>query len=243
MMSHALIDMLILKAPHLVEAPADHPKGIGVIFDMDGVLVNSEEAHFMSWQQALRKCGVVDFQEDEYFEYVGHAAAYNAQALAARYAVGASTAILHAKTEHYNELHQRGLPPVEGVVAFVQALSTMKQSHSIKLGVASSAKRHDILFTLKKIGLNDAFDVVVSGADDLASYHDPEGTNKPKPYVYLEAARQLGLPPARCIAFEDSSIGVAAAAAAGVYTYAVPHKYTCRHDFSKANRVLPSFLA
>lgn len=75
----------------------------------------------------------------------------------------------------------------------------------------------------------------------MAEYKDPEGTNKPKPYVYLKAAKMLGIEPRQCIAIEDSRSGISAAVAAGCITVAVPNDFTKRQDLSHAHFKIESF--
>ena len=94
--------------------------------------------------------------------------------------------------------------------------------------------KKEILINLKDHEIIDAFDVVVSGQDDLSHYLDPEGVNKPKPYIYLHAAKLLGLEPSECVAFEDSYTGLLAASKAGLITFAVPNTFTREQDFSLA---------
>lgn len=210
----------------------------GAIFDMDGVLVDSEHTHFLSWQQALQKWNrISSLTADEYPHFVGQPSSQIAKTLAEKFCIDSHEGLRNEKKHRYRELQNGGIAPVKGVVEFVKQLKQKK----FKLAVASAAKREEILLNLKYIGLEDVFDSVVSGTDDLSAYRDPEGTNKPKPYVYLEAARQLCLEPSQCIAFEDSSTGIAAATTAGIYTYALRHPYTSNHDFSRANKVIQSF--
>jgi HAD superfamily hydrolase (TIGR01509 family) len=102
----------------------------------------------------------------------------------------------------------------------------------VPLAVASSSPRVDVHLSLESVGLAHFFARVVT-ADDVVN-------TKPAPDLYLEACRGLGLPPGRCVAFEDSGAGVQAATAAGLACFAVPHAYTRKHDFSKAVAVLGS---
>lgn len=80
----------------------------------------------------------------------------------------------------------------------------------------------------------------MSGKDDLQDYKDPEGINKPKPYIYIETAKRLGLKPTECIAIEDSHPGVMSSYSAGCITVAVPNSFSIYHDFSKSNLLVPS---
>ena len=93
---------------------------------------------------------------------------------------------------------------------------------------------------LKHIGLEHAFDFIVSGSDDLESYIDDQGKNKPKPYIYLEASKRLNIPPEHCLVFEDSEAGIEAATTAGMIAIAIPNWMTKEQNFSKANRVINS---
>lgn len=90
----------------------------------------------------------------------------------------------------------------------------------------------------QQIGLESAFDLIISGTDDLDDYIDVEGKNKPKPYIYLEASKRLHISPEHCLVFEDTKAGVDAASDAGMHVIAVPNRFTLHHNFSKALRVL-----
>jgi beta-phosphoglucomutase len=109
------------------------------------------------------------------------------------------------------------------------------------LALASSAPKEEILVNLKQMGLENAFDLIISGSDDLREYVDAEGTNKPKPYIYIESAKRLGISPACCLVFEDTKAGVDAAARAGMVAVAVPNQFTLTHDFSNAHQVISSY--
>ncbi|WP_231650237.1 HAD family hydrolase, partial [Streptomyces clavuligerus] len=107
-------------------------------------------------------------------------------------------------------------------------------SHGVRLAVASAADRHWVLRWLRHFEIADRFETVVSG-DDVPH-------RKPHPAVYLEAAARLGVPAGRCVAVEDSRIGVEAARAAGMTVVAVPTAATRHSDYSGAHHVLPGGL-
>jgi beta-phosphoglucomutase len=96
-------------------------------------------------------------------------------------------------------------------------------------------------FCNQTLGIEKIFDVIISGRDDLSDYNDPEGVNKPKPYIYIYAAKRLNVAPRECVVIEDSSSGVKAAVEAGCFTIAVPNRYSCHQDFSLANLKIESF--
>lgn len=216
---------------------AGEPMVIGMIFDCDGTLIDSEYAHFLSWRSALNGLGFV-LTEEEYFPLAGHSGDYVAQRLCEMAQVGSVEAIFQAKRDAYRALYIDEVVPIERTLHLVRQLSEHREQLCIKLAVASAAPKKEILRHLHHLGLSEVFDVVVSGKDDLAHYADPEGVNKPKPYIYLHAAKLLGLEPSRCVAFEDSGPGVLSAVRAGLTTFAVPNAFTKAHDFSRATYVI-----
>lgn len=101
--------------------------------------------------------------------------------------------------------------------------------------MASSDGRTEILQNLTPIGVDpNNFDAILSGHDDLKDIVDPEGTNKPKPYIYQRTSKKLNVEPQECVVFEDSSAGVNAASSAGMSVMAIPNSYTKNQDFSGA---------
>ena len=204
-----------------------------VIFDLDGTLVDSEHAHFLSWQRAASLRGR-ELTQEQYAPFAGHAG----DAIALQLDPQAPEAAWRDKKLFYREIQSRGIQPIVRTVEFARQLGIEKKHLGIKLGLASAAPREEIDYNLRHLNIKEIFDVVVSGCDDLAHIQDPEGVNKPKPYIYLEAARLLGLDPKRCVAFEDSATGVTSAVEAGLLTFAVPNFYTQAQDHSRAYIVL-----
>ena len=101
--------------------------------------------------------------------------------------------------------------------------------------MASSDGRTEILQNLTPIGVDpNNFDAILSGHDDLKDIVDPEGTSKPKPYIYQRTSKKLNVEPQECVVFEDSSAGVNAASSAGMSVMAIPNSYTKNQDFSGA---------
>lgn len=211
----------------------------GIIFDCDGTLVDSESAHFLSWKHVLEKRGK-DFHPGLYSPYVGYCSKmFGAEV----FGMGAdeSLHLYDEKRKFYQDLLSKGFSPMEEMVSFVKLLAQQKEQLGLKLGVASGASKLEILENLRHLGILSVFDAIVSGQDDLDHYTDPRGVNKPQPYVYLEAARLLGVEPSKCIAFEDSRTGLQAALQAGMKAVAVPNIFTQTHDFSGATRILKPF--
>lgn len=210
---------------------------LGIIFDCDGTLIDSEYFHLQSWNEAVSKRGY-KLSENEYLSLSGQSSAYISQKLHERVPISSPESIAHDKHQSFYEMQMKGMPPIERTVRFLKQLIQQKSELGIKLAVASAAAKKEILRNLDFLGVTEAFDAVVSGKDDLFHYKDPEGVNKPKPYIYLHTAKLLGLEPSNCVAFEDSGPGVISSASAGLITFAVPNAFTKTHDFSRATYII-----
>jgi HAD superfamily hydrolase (TIGR01509 family) len=211
-----------------------------VIFDCDGVLVDTEYLKFLAWQEALASASI-DFSIEEYMPLVGHSSKNILLMLNKLKARNIHEEIIELKNGKYQTLQKQGVPPMQEMIAFAKRLSQEKEKLGIKVGLASSAPKEEILQNLHQIGLENAFDLIISGSDDLESYTDKEGNNKPKPYIYIEAAKRLNVCPSKCLVFEDTTAGVEAATTAGMIAIAVPNKFTLQQDFSKATKVICSY--
>lgn len=211
-----------------------------VIFDCDGTLVDSEHAHFISWQYALQYHGGA-LSLEEYYGYIGKSASVIAEILAKKVGKDCAEEILSGKRSHYFALIKEGHLPIQHTMDFLHHLAREKDKLGLKLGLASAASRGEILLNLRHHGIEHLFDVILSGQDDLSDYTDAEGVNKPKPYIYLHAAKMLNLTPAECVVIEDSHSGVTAGKSAGCVTIAVPNSYTQYQDLSHAHLVIDSF--
>jgi beta-phosphoglucomutase len=211
-----------------------------VIFDCDGTLVDSEHAHYQAWRSALQQEGG-DLSVEEYYDFVGKPAPVLALALAQKIKKDRAQQLLEGKRKHYLHTQQEGHSPIQATVDFLHLLAKEKDTFNLKLGLASAATKHEILVNLRHLDIEHLFDIILSGQDDLADYSDPEGVNKPKPYIYLHAAKLLNLHPSECIVIEDSHAGVTAGVDAGCFTIAVPNAFTHHHDFSRAHAKIDSF--
>jgi HAD superfamily hydrolase (TIGR01509 family) len=182
-----------------------------VIFDLDGVLVDSEiwwdevrqafaAAHGRSWGEADRAA------------VMGANSAAWARIMRERLDLGLpdaeiERAVVDGVVDRYG---REGAPPIDGAIETVRRIADSRP-----VAVASSAHRAVIDAALAATGLVDVFQVVVS-SDEVAS-------GKPAPDVYLETARRLGVDPGECIVIEDSYNGVVAAQAAGMTVVLVPN--------------------
>ncbi len=179
---------------------------------------------------------------EEYYHYVGKSTETNARLLAEKIGKKDRAEEIHKdKLTHFHELQAQGLPPIEGTVDFIHRLAKDKEKLGLKLGIASALGKQEILSHLRNLGIESYFDVILSGTEDLGDYRDREGVNKPKPYIYLHAAKLLHVAPSQCVVIEDSSTGIAAGVDAGCITVAVANSYSHQQDLSRAHIKIASF--
>jgi HAD superfamily hydrolase (TIGR01509 family) len=195
-----------------------------VIFDMDGVLLDSEPVHEEVAQALLAECGVAAVSGAT---YVGMTTRDSFTRICRELALPHDPAELDARyTARVIPLLRRHAVPLPGVPDVPLAL----KARGLPLAVGSSSRLDVIEATLAGLGVRSIFDAVVSAADL------PRG--KPAPDVFLEAARRLGVAPEACVVIEDSEHGVQAARAAGMRCVAIPCGVTRGHDFAGATLVL-----
>ena len=183
-----------------------------VIFDMDGVLLDSEQLWNQSKQEVVRDCGG-HWREDAPTAMIGMSSpewsAYMRDTLGVPMdAEEINRAVVDRMEQHYRE----HLPLLPGAAEVVRSLH-----RRWPLALASSANREIIDFALDTAGLAGEFSATVS-SEEVAH-------GKPAPDVYLEAARRLGVRTDRCVAVEDSSNGLRSAAAAGMAVIAYPNEH------------------
>jgi HAD superfamily hydrolase (TIGR01509 family) len=183
-----------------------------VIFDLDGVLLDSEQLWNRAKEALVRETGGT-WREAAPRDMMGMSApewsAYLHDELGVPLDPEAIDRDVVARME---ALYRDRLPLLPGAVESVRALAARWP-----LGLASSSNREVIDLALEAAGVADAFEATVS-SEEVAR-------GKPAPDVYLEAARRLGARPARCVAVEDSSNGLRSAAAAEMALIAVPNPH------------------
>jgi beta-phosphoglucomutase len=175
----------------------------GVIFDMDGVLVDNLEYHRRAWQQLGREQGR-NLSRESIRRVFGQR---NDEMIRSLFGSPLPREVLALyatrKEEIYRALMAPELTPVPGLP---RLLSELRET-GMKSAVATSGPRENADLVLDGLDLRRYFDAVVTG-DDVSR-------SKPHPDIFLLAARRLGLAPEQCVVFEDSSSGIEAAARAG----------------------------
>ena len=181
------------------------------IFDMDGLLIDSERATMNAWIGAAKHYEI-DFRPSDYLPVIGQTAADSDWILISRLG-GQST--FHQVSEKVSELLEMASPDIRFPLkpgAF-ELLSSLRIK-GVPCAVASSSRVSEIRERLAAVGVLEFFQAL-SGGDEVTK-------GKPDPAVYQLAAARLGISPASCLAFEDSENGVLAAFKAGAHVVLVP---------------------
>ncbi len=200
----------------------------GVIFDMDGVLADTEGLHLESLQSILAPLGVA-YTLEHNRPFIGMGEGDFWKAVCRQFTLDVPPEEMSRRREEAMlRLVNHGVPPIHGAVDLVRNLG----GRGVPLAVASSSPPRQIAAILAAAGVADAFDAIVSGESPQVA------RGKPAPDIYVEASRLLALRPAECIAIEDSENGVRSAHLAGCYVVALPGVETASQDFTMARKVL-----
>ena len=205
-----------------------------VIFDMDGVLVDSEPFGFEALRRVMARYGL-PYGEEENAEFLGRTTLDSCQILRERHRLPeAAETLADWYVEGMLEQIARGPIPMAGVPEVLRRI----RAAGYRMALASSAEVRVIDANLTALGLRPLFDAVVSGTQ--------VARGKPAPDVFLAAAERLGAPPATCLVVEDSRNGLLAAKAAGMRCAVVPCAHTRHQDFGECDHrlaALPDLLA
>lgn len=196
---------------------------VGVIFDLDGVLIDSEGLYYRAYSEVLKPYGVTISQE----EYEQHwiATGTGPEYIVSKHKLPVSPGELRKLR---SPVYLRLLEEVRLMLHVESALARLAPHFA--LTVATNSNRDALDLILQRFGLERFFAVTVARQDYTGA--------KPLPDAFLAAAGKLGLTPAQCVVVEDTHKGVIAAVHAGIACIAVPNQYTRRNDFSKADLLL-----
>ncbi|MBN2563405.1 MAG: beta-phosphoglucomutase [Phycisphaerae bacterium] len=184
----------------------------GLIFDLDGVLVTTDELHYRAWQRLADQEGIdFDHQVNERLRGIGRMESLSVllERSERAYTDDEKLALADRKNAMYRGLLE-GLSPADVLPGVRDLLGELRRLGT-KLAVASSSKNARLI--LDRVRLAEAFDAVVDGNDVTHS--------KPHPEVFLLAAEQLGLSPRECVAIEDAPAGIEAGRRAGMAVFGI----------------------
>jgi len=195
-----------------------------IIFDLDGVLIDSEALQYKAYSQVLAGFGVTVSSA----EYAAHwiAAGRGPEYAVATYGLPVNPADLRAlKNPVYHAILRSEVTLMPAVIAALTRL----HAH-FPLAVATNSNQQDVAFVMEHFGLRRFFAATVTREDYAEA--------KPHPDAFLTAAARLGVTPRACLVVEDAYKGIVAAHRAGAIPVAIPNAFTRHNDFSLAAVVL-----
>ena len=179
----------------------------GMIFDLDGVIVSTDDCHYLAWKQMADEEGI-DFDRTINERLRGVSRMESLEIILERaaktYTEAEKNAMAARKNAYYVELIGK-LTPADILPGAMEVLNNVRK-RGVKIAIGSSSRNTPVI--LKQIGLENAFDAIADGNQITRSKPDPE--------VFLLAAKLLGLAPADCLVVEDADAGVEAALAGGM---------------------------
>lgn len=198
-----------------------------VVFDCDGTLADTESLSDRAWEDILRRHGYTPTDED-LGAVIGRPWPFVWHYFATRAELGDEQVVRARLSARFQELMD------EGLVLYDDALDTLRRlaRAGVRIGVASSSRHAHVERVLARGGVTDLVTAVV-GQDDVVRH-------KPDPEPYRQAARLLGVEPERCVAVEDTSVGVTSAVAAGMFTVGILRRSTSPEALAAAHRVVDS---
>jgi pseudouridine 5'-phosphatase len=199
-----------------------------VVFDMDGLMFNSEDVYTLVGEEILRRRGV-EFTPELKSQLMGLQPQPSFEIMIDRCGLSDTWQQLATESSRlFLELLDGRLAMMPGLVELLSAL----ERAGIPKAIGTSSSRQLAIACLRPFDLEKRFQFILA-AEDIAQ-------GKPHPEIYLTAARRFGVPPAETLVLEDSRNGCLAAAAAGAYVVAVPGEHSRDHDFGMASLVADS---
>ncbi len=202
-----------------------------VLFDMDGVIVDTEPLHRKSYFRMFEDVGI-DVSESLYNSFTGQATLPICRTLCEHFDIAhKAEELVAAKRKHFKYLFENDsdLALLDGVHDLIKDY----YNNDLTLVLASSASMPNINRIFERFDLNQYFKAKISGADLKAS--------KPHPEIFLKAAQLAEESRENCMVIEDSTNGIAAAHAAGIYCVGYKSPHSTDQDYSKANKIISRF--
>jgi beta-phosphoglucomutase len=212
-----------------------------VIFDCDGVLVDTEPLHYRAFQTVLSPLGLGHSYEHYLEHYIGfddRDAFLEAFREAGRELDGeVLNLLIHAKEQALHGMISLGIPSFPGVIALVRDLAV----HGVPMAVASGALRREVEAFVHGLGLTEHLSLIVAADDVERSKPDPETYLKALDLLRLSLS-QDALPPGTCLAIEDTPAGIQAAKEAGLFVIGVTNSFPA-NQLEEADHIVASLEA
>lgn len=200
-----------------------------VIFDMDGVIIDSEPIHKKVLLRLLEEFKVT-VSDEEYKNFIGLTNTVIWTKIIEKYGIteNVEDLVVRQVRENLKEIGERDVEPIDGIRELLESLKREK----IKIGLASSSPMEGIELVLDKFRIKGYFQEVLSGED----LERP----KPEPDIFLKTAKRLGVNPWECVVIEDSKNGVKAAKAADMKCIGYLNPNSGEQDISRADLIVES---
>lgn len=197
-----------------------------LIFDLDGLLADTEKLHSRAYQEAFARYGLV-LTEQDYSEHWIKKGGTVGEFIARRGWSIDPELVRVTKAELYDALVKSTAEPMPGATSLLSRVAGWR-----KLALATSSYEDAAYAVLRALRIGDYFSCIATRSSVKRI--------KPFPDLFIYVAQTLGEEPESCLVFEDSEKGIVAAQSAGMKCIAIPNIHTFDHDFSKATIVLPS---
>ncbi|MFY7666367.1 HAD family hydrolase [Flavobacterium sp.] len=202
-----------------------------VIFDMDGVIVDTEPIHYYAYHQHFKELNI-DVPDELYGTFTGYSTINTYQKIVAHFQLPHDPAeLVNRKRDLFNDAFDTkpDLELIEGAFDLIKSL----HSSGFQLLLASSSAKVTIKRVFDRFALHPYFSYIVSGEDFPQS--------KPHPAIFLDAVAKSGAPKSACIVIEDSTNGIKAANAAGVFCVGYKSPHSVNQNYNTANLVINHF--
>lgn len=201
-----------------------------VVFDLDGLMVNTEDVFHLTGHELMRRRGKVATQA-LFNQMMGRRAREAYAVMIEMMELPETIDELQVESDSiFDGLLQEHLRPMPGLLELLDRI----EARGLPKGVATSSDRDYLHRMLGQFELVHRFPMKLT-AEDVTH-------GKPNPEIYLKAAQRIGVDPHEMLVLEDSEAGTRAAAAAGAYIISVPHQHSQHHDFSPARHVATSLI-
>jgi len=203
------------------------------LFDMDGVLIDNLAYHLASWQQFAQRYGRT-LSPEQYARHINGRVAADSLPYVLERSLNAEELMQYTEEKEaiYREIYRTHQQPTPGLLAFLAEL----KAEGWGAAVGTSAPLSNLPFTLDGLALRPHFHAIVDASQIIRGKPDPE--------IYLTAAAQLGVPPERCVVFEDAFSGIEAGLRAGMKVVALATSHTAEElENTGAHRIIPDFTA
>ncbi len=201
----------------------------GIIFDMDGVIVDNHRFHFRAWMEFASKYKFELNDEIYRNDFNGKTNADLFQMIFGKITEEEILAYSLEKEVNYQKLYASEIKPHTGLVEFLKDL----KSKNYRIALGTSAPTTNVDFTMNALGMRDYFDVIIDGSQ--------VSKGKPDPEVYLKCAKSLGLHPNHCVVFEDSLAGLQSGKNAGCSIIGVATSHTREELLPTVKNIINDF--